>query len=190
MALYDLSLAVQKIHTSGQKLFSLLSLSRLLDINISRSARSVAMRLTNNKILTRISKDAYMVTDPAPTRIEIANFLLFPSYVSLELALNYHGILSQFPMEITSITSKKSVTKQADGQVFSYAHLKQSLFWGYEKIENQLIALPEKALLDQIYLSSKGLRTVHFDEYDLSRINKLQFYEFAKQFPKMILPKI
>lgn len=190
MALYNLGLAVQKLHTSGQKLFNLQSLSRLLDINNPRSARSVAMRLTNDKILTRIAKDTYLITDPSPTRFEIANFLFSPSYVSLETALNYYGILSQFPLEITSITPKKSVTKQADGQVFSYAHLKQNLFWGYEKIDNQLIALPEKALLDQIYLTSKGLRSVHFDEYDLSRINKSQFYKFAKLFPKLPLPKI
>ena len=190
MALYNLSLAVQKLYTSGQKLFNLQNLSRLLDINIPRSARSVVMRLTNDKILTRIAKDTYIVTDPSPTRFEIANFLFSPSYISLETALNYHGILSQFPLEITSVTLKKSVTKQADGQVFSYAHLKQNLFWGYEKKDGQLIAFPEKALLDQIYLSSKGLRSVHLDEYDLSNVNKLQFYNFAKLFPKLQLPKI
>lgn len=190
MALYNLSLAVQKLHTSGQKLFNLQSLSRLLDINIPRSARSVVMRLTNDKILTRIAKDTYIITDPPPTRFAIANFLFSPSYVSLETALNYHGILSQFPLEITSVTPKKSTTKQADGQVFGYAHLKQNLFWGYEKINGELIALPEKALLDQIYLTSKGLRRVHFDEYDLTRINKTRFYQFAKLFPKLTLPKI
>lgn len=190
MALYNLSLAVQKLHTSGQKLFNLQSLSQLLEIGNPRSARSVVLRLTTKNILTRIAKDVYALTEPAPDRFAIANFLYSPSYISLETALNYHGILSQFPLEITSVTPKKSVTKRADGQVFSYAHLKSSLFWGYEKIDEQLLALPEKALLDQMYLTSKGLRIVHFDEYDLERINKTLFYKFAKLFPKMNIPKI
>lgn len=190
MALYNLSLAVQELHISGQKLFNLQSLSRLLEINNPRSARSVVMRLTNQNILTRIAKDTYMLTQPAPSRFAIANFLYSPSYISLETALNYHGILSQFPLEITSVTPKKSITKRVDSQVFSYAHLKSDLFWGYEKIDNELIALPEKALLDQMYLTSKGLRIVHFDEYDLTRLNKSQFLKFAKLFPKMDIPTI
>lgn len=190
MALYNLSLAVQKLHTSGQKLFTMQSLSRLFDINIARSARSVVMRLTQDNILTRIAKDTYCITDPVPTRFAIANFLFSPSYISLETALNYYGILSQFPLEITSVTPKKPTTKKVDSQVFSYAHLKQNLFWGYEKIDDQLMALPEKALLDQLYLTSKGLRSIYFDEYDLSRVNKSQFYQFAKLFPNIPLPNI
>jgi len=190
MASYNLSLAVQKLHTSGQRLFNHQSLAVLLGIKIPRSARSVILRLTKNNILTKISKDVYALTEPFPNRFSIANFLYPPSYVSLETALNYHGILSQFPLEITSVTPKKSLTRVVDNQVFSFAHLKSDLFWGYEKVDEQLIAMPEKALLDQIYLTSKGLRIVHFDEYDFERVVKSRFYKFAKLFPPMELPKI
>ena len=140
--------------------------------------------------MTRLEKNSYILTNPAPTRFAIANFLFTPSYISLETALNYHGILSQFPYEITSVTPKKSTIKQVDSQAFSYAHLQPKLFWGYEKNDGQLIALPEKALLDQLYLTSKGLRVVQLDEYDLSRLDKSRFYAFAKLFPQLNLPKL
>ncbi len=190
MELYNLGSAVNKIHTSGLKLFSLQDLAKLLTIPIPRSARSVVNRLVEKNILQHLEKNSYILANPAPSRFTIANFLFSPSYVSLETALNYHGILSQFPHEITSVTPKKSTTKQVDGQIFSYAHLQSSLFWGYDKLDDQLIALPEKALLDQIYLASKGLRTVHFDEYVLERIDKTRFSNFAKLFPKLKLPKL
>ena len=190
MALYNLGSAVDKLHVSGLKVFTLQDLSKLLEISVPRSARSVTNRLVEKHILTRIEKNNYILTNSTLSRFGIANFLFSPSYISLETALNYHGILSQFPYEISSVTPKKSTIKQVDGQVFSYAHLQAKLFWGYEKIDDQLIAMPEKALLDQLYLSSKGLRVVHWDEYDLSRINKPLFLRFAKLFPKLILPKL
>lgn len=190
MASYNLGVAVDKIHNSGLKIFSLHDLSRLLEISVPRSARAIASRLVRINVLARLEKNRYMTVNPPPARFTIANLLFSPSYVSLETALNYHGILSQFPYEITSVTPKKSTTKQADGQVFSYAHIKPDLFWGYEKIDDQLIALPEKALLDQLYLSSKGLRTIHLDEYDLSRVDKSRFYKFSQLFPKLPLPKL
>lgn len=190
MALYNLGIAVNKIHNSGQKIFSLHDLSRLLEISVPRSARAIANKLVSIQILARLEKNSYMTVNPSPSRFTIANLLFSPSYISLETALNYHGILSQFPHEITSVTPKKSTTKQADGQIFSYAHIKTILFFGYEKTDDQLIALPEKALLDQLYLSSKGLRTIHLDEYDLARINQPRFYRFGKLFPKLDLPKL
>ena len=46
------------------------------------------------------------------------------------------------------------------------------------------MALPEKALLDAIYFTSKGIKKTAVDDLDLSFINKKVFSDFSKKFPK------
>ena len=92
--------------------------------------------------------------------------------------MNFHGILSQFPIEITSATVKKTKNKEIDGNVYGYSHINKELFWGYEKKDGFLIAFPEKALLDQIYLSINGKKQIDISEYDLSGIDKKRLNEY------------
>jgi len=49
----------------------------------------------------------------------------------------------------------------------------------FTKKNNILIALPEKALFDQLYFASKGIKLIDFDEYDLSHINRKTFFEIC-----------
>jgi hypothetical protein len=44
-----------------------------------------------------------------------------------------------------------------------------------------LIASPEKALLDMIYIVSKGLRRVEFEDLDYSPINKRGFHKMCQK---------
>ena len=102
-----------------------------------------------------------------------------------ESALSYYGILSQFPTEVTSATSQKTTKYNLDNQMYSYAHLKGS-FWGYDKRDDGfLIASPEKAVLDQAYLASKGLKSFPKDELDWSLVDRKKLAEYAKLYPKL-----
>jgi hypothetical protein len=93
--------------------------------------------------------------------------------------------VSQFPYEISSITTKKPVTKIIDDIAYRYVRMKKNLFFGYELREGFLIAQPEKALLDALYLMSKGLAVVHIDELDLSNLDEKRFNLYKKKFPAM-----
>lgn len=62
--------------------------------------------------------------------------------------------------------------------------MQRKLFFGYEKKDGYLIAVPEKALLDQAYLAAKGLRRFPIDEYDLSDLNNKKIQEYLTFFPK------
>ena len=44
-----------------------------------------------------------------------------------------------------------------------------------------LIAAPEKAILDMIYIVSKGLRRIEFEDLDYSPINKRDFHKMCKR---------
>lgn len=173
-----------KIKTSGLIIFNHKNLNDLLQIKNKRTLFSVLKKLTDNKIILRIERGKYLLNSKNIKTFNIANLIYSPSYISFETALNYHGILSQFPYEITSATTKKSTKKQIFNIHYSYNHLKTNLYFGYEKINNVLIAFAEKALLDQIYLSLKGHKNISINEYDLEKIKKTKLKEFLKKYPQ------
>lgn len=184
MVTYNLASVTKKIYDSGLVLFTLKTLRDILEIEKGSTAFSVIDRLVKNKVLLKAERGKYLLQNAKINDFRLANFIYQPSYISFESALNFYGILSQFPYEVTSATPKKTREKVINGQVFSYTHLKKDLFWGYEKKEDFLIAWPEKALLDQLYLAAKGLKAVSLGEYDFSFINRKKFKSYLEQYPK------
>ena len=92
-----------------------------------------------------------------PSVLFVANFLVVPSYVSLEYVLREYNIIPEKVTVFTSITTKKTnVFENCLGR-FEYRSVKENLFFGFKKqtYQNQkiFIASPEKALLDYFYLN-------------------------------------
>ncbi|OGC22824.1 hypothetical protein A2291_08565 [candidate division WOR-1 bacterium RIFOXYB2_FULL_42_35] len=86
----------------------------------------------------------------------IAANLYAPSYISLEKALSFYGLIPEMVYSITSVTPKTTRTFKNRLGNFTYQHLKPALFCGYREIKDgpasYLLAEPEKALLDYLYL--------------------------------------
>ena len=171
----------EKLFGSELDLLTSKTLKKILEINNERTFYRIVNDFVKNKILINIEKDKYYIAGKDINSFKIANFLYQPSYISLETAINYWGILSQFPFEMTSIALKKSVTKKYDGKVYVYSHISSKYYGMFTKKDGMLIALPEKALFDQIYLVSKGIKLANFDEYDFKNINKKNLFEICKQ---------
>ena len=184
MERYNLAGITKKIYDSDFSLFTLKTLRGILEIDRESTLFSVVKKLIKAKVLLKIEKDKYLLKGREVSDFALANFIYQLSYVSFESALNFYGILSQFPYEISSTTARKSVKKVFQDKIFVYTHIKKELFWGYEKKENFLIALPEKALLDQVYLMGKGYKSISLDEYDLSRIKVSRLKEYLSKYPK------
>lgn len=181
MESYNLSLLTKRLFESGLSLVNTKTLREILGIKNEQTFFRIVEGFKKNDIVKKIERDKYQISSKTVGDFEMANFLYEPSYISLEAALNYWGILSQFPFEITSVTNKKSLIKRYDDKVFSYSHLSVNLFGMFVKKENFLIAAPEKALFDQLYLSTRGWKTANLDEYDLKRIEKKIFLDLCKQ---------
>ena len=180
----NLALATKKIYDSHLSLFTLKTLRDILEVRKEATFLSIVKRLVKNKVLIKIEKGRYLLQNSKIHDFVLANFLYRPSYVSFESALNFYGVLSQFPYEVTNATSKKTKQKTFNQKVFSYTHIQKKLFWGYEKKDDFLIAVPEKALLDQLYLASKGLKGIALDEYDYLRLNIEKLKQYLKKFPQ------
>jgi hypothetical protein len=86
---------------------------------------------------------------------EIAFRLYSPSYISLEKALSVYGIIPEMVYGITSVTPKTTREFRNKFGDFTYRHIKPTLFFGYreDKERRCLMAEPEKALLDYLYLN-------------------------------------
>lgn len=89
---------------------------------------------------------------------EVSYLIYQPSYISLESALSYYGLIPEIIHSITAVTPKTNRRFSNDFGHFNYRHIKPSIFFGYQPIETKygqyLMAEPEKALLDYLYLNS------------------------------------
>lgn len=176
--------AVKKIYESNLHFFNLKTLRDVILIKKESTFFKYLKKLIDEKIIFKIERNKYLLVKAKISDFELANFLYYPSYISFETALNFFGLISQFPYEITSATNKKTKKKKYNNKIFTYIHLDKKLFFGYKKVGNFLIAYKEKALLDQLYLVSKGIKKINYEEIDFSRLNKEIFNDFLKLFPK------
>ena len=84
----------------------------------------------------------------------------FPSYVSLQSALYYHDMISQIPEVIYCVSLARTRVYETPVATVSVHHIPGSFFFGYEEKGERRVrmALPEKALLDILYLSQARSR--------------------------------
>ncbi|MDA1338245.1 MAG: hypothetical protein O2871_02685 [bacterium] len=170
---------LQKLNKIDKTLFTTLDIARFLGIDNQRNLENLIKRLISENVLTILEKGKYYLTDKSPSTFEIAQFLYNPSYISFETALNYHGLLSQFPFEISSATTKKRTEKEIEGKVYTYSKMDKSLFTGYYLEKDYLIATKEKALFDEIYMISKSLRSEKIlENIEFDQIDKTKLLEF------------
>ncbi len=129
----------------------------------------------------------------------IANQIYRPSYISLESALSYFSLIPEIVYGTTSISTRKTCRFSTKVGEFLYRHVKPSLFFGYQILRHDsttfLIATPEKAILDYLYLHP-GLKSK--SDFESLRINSKQFLEkidekkflaFAERFSQKRLMK-
>jgi len=78
----------------------------------------------------------------------------FPSYVSLQSALYYHGVISQVPNVIYAVSVGRTRVLRTPLGTVSIHHLQPDFFFGFEVMQTPGVAMatPEKALLDYLYL--------------------------------------
>jgi predicted transcriptional regulator of viral defense system len=87
----------------------------------------------------------------------IANRMYKPSYVSLHTALAFYGMIPESVVQITSVTPLKTNSFINSFGTYSYKTIDPGFFFGYDAKPMtdgrvMLLATPEKALIDLLYL--------------------------------------
>lgn len=121
---------------------------------------------------------------------EIANRIYSPSYISLESALSYHGLIPEGVYLITSVSTRKTNSFKTPLAIFGYRKIKSSLFFGYviEVHDNRVfkIASPEKAILDLFYLKPdlsdpSSFRSLRINNNNFKKkINRKKLFSYLK----------
>lgn len=158
--------------------------------------------LEKEETLLRLKQGLYVPTSEASgqplSEGLIANHLYGPSYVSMQYALRYYGLIPEHVYTVTSVTTKRSRIFQNSLARFEYVHVEEAAFHigvRMEKTENGssfLIASPEKALCDLIadtsYLNLRYKNEIliwleediRFNMDELSRFDTGILREYAK----------
>lgn len=125
--------------------------------------------------LVRLRNGLYaFARDLDKVKIEDVAWLLYqPSYISLESALSFYGFIPEMVYAHISVTSRINRMFENRFGRFVYRHIKKDLFWGYKEVSTQygfyLMAEPEKALLDYLYLNLDKIRSQA--DFDGIRLN-------------------
>lgn len=120
----------------------------------------------------------------------IANQLVRPSYVSLQSALAYYGMIPEFVPVSTSVTSDRPQEVSTPLGEYHYKRVLKDRFFAFNLEDlgdgqSAYLAEPEKALLDLVYLRPGGddisyLRSLRLQ--NLERIDTDRLVEIAQQF--------
>jgi len=91
----------------------------------------------------------------------LANLIYGPSYISLEYALSFYGLIPERVECLTSVTDKRNKLFHTPIGIFSYRYINPSIYsygidlYELDKYHSILIASKEKALSDLLYFSEK-----------------------------------
>jgi predicted transcriptional regulator of viral defense system len=169
--------------------------------SISRKINTLKTQLVEwqkKGLVIKLKRGLYVLNEQdrkfEPSRIFLANSLYSPSYVSTIYALHYYDLIPEKVVDVTSVTTKKTAKFTNTFGTFIYQHLKTNLFFGFQKIEDEngfpvLIAEPEKAVLDFIYLNLEDFKSKNEDVFSLSYrfqnldiLRRKKLIDFAKKF--------
>ena len=147
--------------------------------------------IKRNKIV-RVKKGLYIfgstISHNFYIKETLANLIYGPSYISMEYALSYYGIIPERTETITNVTNKRNKMFETPIGRFSYKYINPKLYsFGITQIEiddlhRVLIATEEKAIADLLYFSKSMKHTkqlelfifddMRFDENQLKKLNK------------------
>jgi len=130
----------------------------------------------------------------------LANKIYKPSYISLHTALAFHGLIPEAVVQFTSVSTRKTKTFENSFGTFSYKTIKAQVFFGYDPIpftggKTLLMAKPEKALLDLLYLypfykTEDDYANLRLDEYFIEEsLNVDLLQSYTKKFKTVRLAK-
>lgn len=133
-------------------------------------------RMIDDEELVRVKRGLYVFGRPFRRRLVsreyLANLIFGPSYVSLQSALAFHGLIPENVEAVTSVTTGRNHEFETSFGTFTYAHLSESryvtgVYLHTRDGDSFLIATPEKALVDTVWTDKRvsGITLREFEPY-------------------------
>lgn len=124
----------------------------------------------------------------------VANRMVPASYISLQSALAYYGLIPEYVPVTTSVTIGRPDRWETPLGVFDFRHIRIDFFKGYQLVklsekQQAFIATPEKALLDLVYLEPGGASKDYLIELRLENLNRLDWEALEQLVKQLAKPK-
>ena len=132
--------------------------------------------------LVQLRRGVYTLAEPyrrtAPHPFLAANLLKRASYVSLQSALAYYGLIPESVPAVTSVTTRRPERLTTREGTFIFRHIRKPMFQGFRAFEvapsqTAFVARPEKALLDLVHLTPKADTDAYLKELRLENLDRL-----------------
>lgn len=125
----------------------------------------------------------------------VANRLISASYVSLQSALAYYGMIPEHVPMTTSVTTTRPAHWDTPLGIFDFRRIQVEFFDGYRLVDvgekqRAFVASPEKALLDLVYLEPGGDSFDYLVELRLGNLNRLDWQLIEHLARKIEKPKL
>ena len=170
----------------------LLSNELARQMNLSENTvRSALRRYEERGLVERVSTKIYInhFNQQFSPR-DLANILRRESYISLESVMVEKGITSQSPAVLTCVAPGYTQSFRTKSVGIVYRKISSDLYWGYEqratRYNTYLIAEPEKALLDWVYLTRQEGLPTPLDEMQIQFLNAVTLRKYAERFPRTV----
>lgn len=146
----------------------------------------------------QIRRGLYAIAPPYqkkhPHPFLVANHLQSASYVSLQSALSFYGLIPEVVNITTSVSTGRPERLETPLGPYEFRHIKTALFFGYRMTElgeqSAFVASPEKALLDLIYLQAGGGAMPYLGELRLQNLDQVNKETLKQQAAKFKSQKI
>lgn len=155
-------------------------------------------RWVSNGRLVRIHKGWYTLREPfRRVRLNlnvVACSIKRGSYVSLQSALAYHGMIPEYVAETTCVTTGRPLTIDSPVGRIGFRHVKREIFFGYGQEvsakQEAYIASPEKALLDLFYLTPGSDDASYITELRLQASEQLDTHKMVRMAERFQAPRL
>jgi predicted transcriptional regulator of viral defense system len=125
------------------------------------AASQTLRRLCAVRLVFSLRKGLWSL-DALPDPFSLVEYVTwpYPAYVSLQSALQLHGMIEQIPSVVYAVSPGRTAKVETAAAAFSIHHLPPELFGGFNHDSNTAakLATPEKALFDLAYLSGSRSR--------------------------------
>ena len=128
--------------------------------------------------VVKLRRGVYVLREPyanaAVHPFAAANALKKASYISLQSALSHYGMIPEYVPVTTSVTTGRPEELATPIGRFQFQHVSTRLFFGFTEVEasrdqQALLASPQKALIDLLYLTPHSDRAEYLHELRIAR---------------------
>jgi predicted transcriptional regulator of viral defense system len=135
----------------------------------------------------------YRKTKPHP--FTVANHMVPGSYVSCQSALAYYSLIPEYTPSAVSVCSSRPRTWNTPLGTFIFRHVQRKYLFGYRVLQvsdsqQAIVAAPEKALLDLIYLTPGGDSEEYIQSLRLQNLDQLDRVELERYAQEYGKPKL